>query len=48
MWYFGMFGGMALAAVGLYFKPDTSIQTWALKEAKDRMDASGTEWQYKA
>jgi len=48
IWYFGMFGGMALAAVGLYFKPDTSIQTWALKEAKDRMDASDTEWQYKA
>jgi len=48
IWYIGMFGGMGLAAIGLYFKPDTSIQTWALKEAKSRMDASGTEWQYKA
>jgi len=47
IWYIGMFGGMGLAAVGLYFKPDTSIQSWALKEAKSRMDASGIEWQYK-
>lgn len=48
IWYIGMFGGMGLAAVGLYFKPDTSIQTWALNEAKSRMDASGIEWQYKS
>ncbi|GJJ08772.1 hypothetical protein Clacol_002991 [Clathrus columnatus] len=23
LWYYGMFGSMALAAVGLYYKPDT-------------------------
>ncbi|KAF8140193.1 ESSS subunit of NADH:ubiquinone oxidoreductase-domain-containing protein [Boletus edulis] len=45
IWYFGMFGSMALAAVLLYYKPDTSIQTWALKEAKERMEARGREVQ---
>jgi len=48
IWYIGMFGGMGLAAAGLYFKPDTSIQKWALNEAKSRMDSSDTEWQYKS
>jgi len=48
IWYIGMFGGMGFAAAGLYFKHDTSIQTWALKEAKSRMDSSGTDWQYKS
>ncbi|SPO43076.1 uncharacterized protein PSANT_00760 [Moesziomyces antarcticus] len=47
MWYFGMFGGMAFAAVALMYKPDTSIQTWAMAEAKKRLEASGDEWQYK-
>jgi len=54
---------MALAAVGLYFKPDTrcvrgstvvvlslktkfSITTWALKEAKARMEARGEATDY--
>jgi len=42
-----MFGGMGLAAVLLYYKPDTSIQTWALKEAKARMEARGENTEYK-
>ncbi|VDB99700.1 unnamed protein product [Peniophora sp. CBMAI 1063] len=46
LWYFGMYGGMAAAAVGLYFKPDTSIKTWALKEAKARMEARGEATDY--
>jgi hypothetical protein len=45
-WYIGMFGTMAFAAVMLYYKPDTSIQSWALKEAKERMDARGERYQY--
>ncbi|KAF9056234.1 ESSS subunit of NADH:ubiquinone oxidoreductase [Panaeolus papilionaceus] len=45
-WYIGMFGTMAFATVMLYYKPDTSIQTWALKEAKERMDARGEKYQY--
>jgi len=47
IWYIGMFGTMALAAVLLYYKPDTSIQSWALKEAKARMEARGEEYEYK-
>jgi len=47
LWYWGMFGSMAVAAVGLYYKPDTSIQTWALQEAKARMEARGEATQYK-
>jgi hypothetical protein len=63
IWYIGMFGTMAFAAVMLYYKPDTrcvimhlcqdvvqieyaSIQTWALKEAKERMEARGEKYQY--
>jgi ESSS subunit of NADH:ubiquinone oxidoreductase (complex I) len=63
IWYIGMFGTMAFAAVILYYKPDTrcvityssedvfqikcaSIQTWALKEAKERMEARGEKYQY--
>ncbi|KAL5535609.1 hypothetical protein ACEPAF_3703 [Sanghuangporus sanghuang] len=47
LWYWGMFGSMGLAAVGLYYKPDTSIQSWALKEAKQRMEARGEKVEYK-
>jgi len=46
IWYIGMFGTMAFAAVMLYYKPDTSIQTWALKEAKERMEARGEKYLY--
>ncbi|KAI0051781.1 hypothetical protein FA95DRAFT_1484783 [Auriscalpium vulgare] len=47
IWYIGMFGGMGLATVLLYYKPDTSIQTWALQEAKQRMEARGEKVDYK-
>ncbi|KAI0788576.1 ESSS subunit of NADH:ubiquinone oxidoreductase-domain-containing protein [Abortiporus biennis] len=46
MWYYGMYGSMALAAVLIYYKPDTSIQTWALNEAKARMEARGEKTSY--
>jgi len=65
VWYWGMFGTMAFAAVLLYYKPDTrcvrlkdflsstslicqflSIQTWALQEAKNRMEARGEKYKY--
>ncbi|KAJ7631011.1 Ndufb11, NADH dehydrogenase 1 beta subcomplex subunit [Roridomyces roridus] len=46
LWYYGMYGSMAVGAVLLYFKPDTSIQTWALKEAKQRMEARGEVYKY--
>jgi len=47
IWYIGMFGGMGLASVLLYYKPDTTIQTWALNEAKHRMEQRGENYQYK-
>jgi len=46
IWYIGMFGTMAFAAVMLYYKPDTSIQSWALREAKERMEARGEKYKY--
>ncbi|KAF9069109.1 ESSS subunit of NADH:ubiquinone oxidoreductase-domain-containing protein [Rhodocollybia butyracea] len=46
IWYFGMFGSMAFAAVMLYYKPDNSIETWALREAKARMEARGEKYKY--
>jgi len=44
---YGMFGTMGLAGVLLYYKPDTSIQTWAMNEAKARMEARGEKVEYK-
>jgi len=46
IWYIGMFGSLALGAVLHYFKPDKSIQTWALAEAKKRMEARGEPTDY--
>ncbi|TFK41092.1 Ndufb11, NADH dehydrogenase 1 beta subcomplex subunit [Crucibulum laeve] len=45
-WYLGMFGTMGLACVLMYYKPDSSIQSWALKEAKERMEARGEKYKY--
>ncbi|KAF8328219.1 Ndufb11, NADH dehydrogenase 1 beta subcomplex subunit [Cantharellus anzutake] len=47
IWYWGMFGSLALASVGLYYKPDTSISQWALHEAKQRMEARGEPTEYR-
>ncbi|KAF9786408.1 Ndufb11, NADH dehydrogenase 1 beta subcomplex subunit [Thelephora terrestris] len=46
IWYVGMFGTFAAATVAVYYKPDTSIQTWALVEAKKRMEARGEATDY--
>ncbi|PPQ64432.1 hypothetical protein CVT26_002139 [Gymnopilus dilepis] len=48
VWYIGMFGTMAFASVMLYYKPDTSVQSWALREAKERMEARGEKYQYES
>ncbi|ROT34849.1 NADH:ubiquinone oxidoreductase 11.6kD subunit [Sodiomyces alkalinus F11] len=34
-------GGLALAGVVLAFKPDTSLDTWALEEARRRLEKEG-------
>ncbi|CCF53872.1 hypothetical protein NDA11_007143 [Ustilago hordei] len=47
MYYIGLFGGMAFAGIVLMYKPDTSIQSWAMVEARKRLEASGDVWQYK-
>ncbi|KAI1100792.1 ESSS subunit of NADH:ubiquinone oxidoreductase [Jackrogersella minutella] len=39
--FYGFCGSLALAAVAYGFKPDTSIQTWALEEARRRLEAEG-------
>ncbi|OCH95792.1 hypothetical protein OBBRIDRAFT_788001 [Obba rivulosa] len=46
IWYIGMIGTMGVASVLLYYKPDTSINAWALKEAKARMEARGEKTDY--
>ncbi|KAF2690430.1 hypothetical protein K458DRAFT_439397 [Lentithecium fluviatile CBS 122367] len=41
IWYWGFYGSFALATIAYAFKPDTSIQTWALEEARRRLEAEG-------
>ncbi|KAF2708975.1 hypothetical protein K504DRAFT_380378 [Pleomassaria siparia CBS 279.74] len=41
LWYWGVFGSLGVAIVAYAFKPDTSIQTWALEEARRRLEAEG-------
>ncbi|KAI6368936.1 hypothetical protein MCOR25_004540 [Pyricularia grisea] len=39
--YIGFFGSFAVFTVAMCFKPDTSIQTWALEEARRRLEVEG-------
>ncbi|KAI1458096.1 ESSS subunit of NADH:ubiquinone oxidoreductase [Annulohypoxylon moriforme] len=39
--FYGFCGSIAVAAIAYGFKPDTSIQTWALEEARRRLEAEG-------
>ncbi|KAL2353953.1 ESSS subunit of NADH:ubiquinone oxidoreductase-domain-containing protein [Cryomyces antarcticus] len=41
IWIYGFFGSLALGVVAYCYKPDTSIQTWALEEARRRLEAEG-------
>ncbi|KAK5652784.1 hypothetical protein OQA88_9640 [Cercophora sp. LCS_1] len=41
IFYYGFCGSFAVFAVAYAFKPDTSIQTWALEEARRRLEAEG-------
>ncbi|KAL8777914.1 MAG: hypothetical protein Q9213_007655 [Squamulea squamosa] len=41
MWVYGMYGSLLAAVVAYAYKPDTSIQTWALEEARRRLEAEG-------
>ncbi|KAE9377042.1 hypothetical protein N431DRAFT_436282 [Stipitochalara longipes BDJ] len=41
VWVWGFFGSLGLGVVAYAFKPDTSIQTWALEEARRRLEVEG-------
>ncbi|QDS72546.1 hypothetical protein FKW77_000445 [Venturia effusa] len=41
LFIYGFGGCLVFAVVGYAFKPDTSIQTWALEEARRRLEAEG-------
>ncbi|CAI6227981.1 unnamed protein product [Periconia digitata] len=41
IWFWGFYGSIGLGIVAYAFKPDTSIQTWALEEARRRLEAEG-------
>ncbi|EME89213.1 uncharacterized protein MYCFIDRAFT_126104 [Pseudocercospora fijiensis CIRAD86] len=41
IWFYGFCGSMLFGVVGYCYKPDTSIQTWALEEARRRLEAEG-------
>ncbi|KAG9572861.1 hypothetical protein KCU77_g8011, partial [Aureobasidium melanogenum] len=41
IFYWGFFGSLAFGVIGYAYKPDTSIQTWALEEARRRLEAEG-------
>ncbi|KAJ1616723.1 ESSS subunit of NADH:ubiquinone oxidoreductase-domain-containing protein [Pavlovales sp. CCMP2436] len=46
-WYFGMGGCLLYAAIGLAYKPDCKIQTWARGEAirrKNALEEQGGDW----
>ncbi|KAF8932004.1 Ndufb11, NADH dehydrogenase 1 beta subcomplex subunit [Dissophora ornata] len=44
---YGLMGSMVFGTALVYYKPDTNIQTWAMKEAKARMEAKGEVVEYK-
>ncbi|KAL2144865.1 hypothetical protein VTI28DRAFT_8425 [Corynascus sepedonium] len=39
--FYGFWGSLIVFAVAYAWKPDTSIQTWALEEARRRLEAEG-------
>lgn len=41
IFYFGFIGSLIATGIAYVFKPDTSIQTWALEEARRRLEAEG-------
>ncbi|KAK4242742.1 ESSS subunit of NADH:ubiquinone oxidoreductase-domain-containing protein [Achaetomium macrosporum] len=39
--FYGFWGSIIVFAIAYAWKPDTSIQTWALEEARRRLEAEG-------
>jgi len=46
IWIYGMGGAIIFGSVIMYFKPDTSITSAALVEAKKRLEARGDSAKY--
>jgi len=46
IWIYGMGGAIFFGSVIMYFKPDTSITSSALVEAKKRLEARGESAKY--
>ncbi|KAI9475492.1 MAG: ESSS subunit of NADH:ubiquinone oxidoreductase-domain-containing protein [Benjaminiella poitrasii] len=46
IYYVGMGGGFLLMAIALYYKPDTSVVTWAKKEAEKSLKEKGVSLDY--
>ncbi|KAI8979938.1 hypothetical protein BDB01DRAFT_798139 [Pilobolus umbonatus] len=47
IYYIGMGGGFLAIAAALYYKPDTSLVTWATKEAEKSLKEKGFDIEYK-
>ncbi|CCX32172.1 NADH:ubiquinone oxidoreductase 11.6kD subunit [Pyronema domesticum] len=41
IFFYGFCGSLLAAGVAYAYKPDTSIQTWALEEARRRLETEG-------
>ncbi|OZJ06096.1 hypothetical protein BZG36_01015 [Bifiguratus adelaidae] len=41
LWLWGMGGGFVFIGLQLYYKPDTSVTTWATKEAEKSLKEKG-------
>jgi len=41
-----MYGSFFLCGIALFYKPDTTIQTWAMQEARRRMRERGEAFEY--
>ena len=41
LFFWGFCGSLGVFAIAYPFKPDTSIQTWALEEARRRLEVEG-------
>ncbi|OMH79839.1 hypothetical protein AX774_g6740 [Zancudomyces culisetae] len=46
LWYFGFYPVVLFGGIGLYFKPDTKLRTWARAEAEKRMEERGDTLEY--
>ncbi|OLY79782.1 hypothetical protein AYI68_g6134 [Smittium mucronatum] len=47
LWFYGFYGAIFFGSIGLYFKPDTKVRTWARIEAEKRMAERGDVLTYK-